>query len=116
MFLAVGVVSLIGVEIQLWIVEGIVKAQAQKTAQEGAGEFANSLTGSVDAAMNGTSVQFAEATNKIILGLQNGVNNNLLGWVNTTTTAMNSTLVSFYNGITVRWNLYFCLRGFGAGR
>lgn len=45
--------------------------------------------------LNNASEQWAVGTNKIIIDLNNDINHDVLGWVNTTTTAVNSTLVAF---------------------
>ncbi|KAL8293032.1 hypothetical protein RQP46_000726 [Phenoliferia psychrophenolica] len=100
LFLALGLIGLIGVEIQLALVEGPIRDAARDQAAVGAGAFSSGLTSKIDAVMANSSAAYANSTNKIILGVQDGINNNLFGWVNVTTTAMNSTLNTFYDGLT----------------
>ncbi|CAG8730521.1 11987_t:CDS:1, partial [Racocetra fulgida] len=42
--------------------------------------------------LNNTSQQFANGSNSVISTLENGVNQDLFGWVNITTTTLNNTL------------------------
>ncbi|ORY81244.1 hypothetical protein BCR35DRAFT_278952 [Leucosporidium creatinivorum] len=99
-FLALGLVGIIVVQIQLAVLEGPVKDLAQRRAGEGAGEFSTSVLSTINGKMNATSVEWAEGSNKVITALQTGINDDLFGWVNTTTEAMNSTINTFYDGIT----------------
>ncbi|GAA5880772.1 hypothetical protein JCM1840_001368 [Sporobolomyces johnsonii] len=99
-FLALGLVGLIVVQIQLAMLQGPVKDLARKRADEGAGEFSSSVLGTLNAKMNASSWEFADETNKVILSVQDGINDDLFGWVNGTTTALNTTMYTFYDGIT----------------
>lgn len=125
-FLALGTVGLVVVQVQLAVLEGPIKTMAQSRASEGAGEFSTSVLGTINGKMSATSVEWAEGSNKVIGALQEGINDDLVsfgvelfqrsnveleltswrdeqfGWVNTTTEAMNSTINTFYTGITVR--------------
>ncbi|KAK4700564.1 hypothetical protein P7C70_g5681, partial [Phenoliferia sp. Uapishka_3] len=107
MFLALGVVGIIGVEIQLAVVEGPIRSLARESAESGAGNFAKSLVAEVDGIMGNSSASFAKETNAVITGIQDGINDNLFSWVNTTTTAINSTLNTFYDGLTSAVTLMF---------
>ncbi|KAI5477803.1 plasma membrane fusion protein PRM1 [Pseudohyphozyma bogoriensis] len=100
MFLALGVVGLLTVEIQLALIEGPLKRAAQDQANAGASDFSAQVLAVVNDKMNSTSVAFANATNTLIKELQDTTNDVVFGWVNSTTTAMNSTLNAFYDGLT----------------
>ncbi|CEQ43075.1 SPOSA6832_04973, partial [Sporobolomyces salmonicolor] len=99
-FLALGLIGLLVVQIQLAVLQGPVKDLAKKRADAGAGEFSSSVLGTLNAKMNASSWQFADETNKVILSVQDGINDDLFGWVNETTTALNTTMYTFYDGIT----------------
>ncbi|KAE8355813.1 plasma membrane fusion protein prm1 [Aspergillus coremiiformis] len=55
------------------------------------GEFAQKVVTS----LQNTSAKWANDTNGVIDGMSNDINNNVLGWVNTSTTAVNNTLNAF---------------------
>jgi len=54
----------------------------------------------VVAALNSSSAEWANGTNAAILAENSKINNEMLGWVNTSTTALNDTLNSFINETT----------------
>ncbi|GAA6037619.1 hypothetical protein JCM8097_006146 [Rhodosporidiobolus ruineniae] len=99
-FLALGLVGLVVVQIQLAVLEGPVKSLVHRRAEQGAGEFSTSVVGALNDKWNETSTEWAEGTNKVILGLQDTINDDVFSWVNTTTTSINSTINTFYTGIT----------------
>ncbi|KAM0754021.1 hypothetical protein T439DRAFT_169746 [Meredithblackwellia eburnea MCA 4105] len=99
-FLLIGLVGLVSVAVQLVVIDGPVRTLANDRARRGADGFASDVAGLVARRMNASSAEFAAGSNKVILGVQDGVNNNVFGWVNTTTTAMNSTINGFYEDIT----------------
>ncbi|BGO95607.1 hypothetical protein NBRC10512_006775 [Rhodotorula toruloides] len=99
-FLALGLVGLIVVQIQLAILEGPIRRMVRRRAEDGAGQFSSSVMGALNEKMRDASESWANGTNKVILGLQDDVNNNLFGWVNDTTTSLNSTMNGFYTEIT----------------
>ncbi|GAA6064016.1 hypothetical protein JCM10212_005499 [Sporobolomyces blumeae] len=99
-FLALGVVGLLVVQVQLWALRGPVKDLMTKRANEGAGEFSDSVVASINAKMSESSYEYANRTNKVILSVQDGINDDLFGWVNGTTEALNTTVVGFYDGLT----------------
>ncbi|GAA5872068.1 hypothetical protein JCM16303_000966 [Sporobolomyces ruberrimus] len=124
-FLALGLVGLLVVQIQLWALRGPVKDMTTKRANEGAGEFSNSVIASLNSKMNESSADFAARSNEAIGSVESGINEDLFGWVNGTTEALNSTINGFYDGLTSEisnvfdgtvledpiLNLVFCLVG-----
>ncbi|GEM10975.1 plasma membrane fusion protein PRM1 [Rhodotorula toruloides] len=99
-FLALGLVGLIVVQIQLAILDGPIRRMVRRRAEDGAGQFSSSVMGVLNERMRDASETWANGTNKVVLGLQDDVNNNLFGWVNDTTTSLNSTMNGFYAEIT----------------
>ncbi|GAA5951636.1 hypothetical protein JCM3765_005989 [Sporobolomyces pararoseus] len=99
-FLVLGLVGLLVVQIQLWALRGPVKNLTTKRANEGAGEFSNSVVTSLNSKMNESSYDFALRSNQMILSVEDGINEDLFGWVNGTTEALNTTIIGFYDGIT----------------
>jgi len=57
--------------------------------------------------LNNASEQWAVGTNKVILDINNDINHDVLGWVNTTTTAVNQTLVVFVDEMVGALNFTF---------
>ena len=57
-------------------------------------EIAN-FTDKVVDSLNNASVSWANGINSVIMDTSNGINGDLLGWVNTSTTAVNNTLNTF---------------------
>jgi hypothetical protein len=57
--------------------------------------------------LNNASEQWALGTNNIILDTGNHINNDVFGWVNTTTTAVNDTLNVFVDGVMEVLNVTF---------
>lgn len=78
MFLALGVVGLTVVEIQLAALDGPVRDQAQKQAQNGVVDVATSVMGVINSTMNQTSTQYANDTNAVFQNFVDGVNNDLV--------------------------------------
>ncbi|KAJ9608655.1 plasma membrane fusion protein prm1 [Cladophialophora chaetospira] len=61
----------------------------------------------VIASLNNASEQWAIGTNAAILATNKDINQNMLGWVNTSTTAINDTLVAFVDETTKVLNATF---------
>jgi len=69
-------------------------------------EVAN-FTSKVVTSLNNASTSWAEGTNQLILSENNKINTDLLGWVNTSTTAVNDTLTKFITETTSVLNATF---------
>lgn len=61
----------------------------------------------VVASLNNASEQWAIGTNAVILATNKDINHNMLGWVNTSTSAINDTLVAFVDETTKVLNQTF---------
>ncbi|KAL9103390.1 MAG: hypothetical protein Q9163_001566 [Psora crenata] len=60
------------------------------------GHFANQVVDS----LNNASATWANSTNSVIMDVNNGINHDIFGWVNTTTGAVNDTLNAFVDQTT----------------
>ncbi|GAA5864106.1 hypothetical protein JCM8547_005136 [Rhodosporidiobolus lusitaniae] len=99
-FLAFGLMGIVVVQIQLAVLNGPVRSMVNKRAETGANEFSTSVTDTLNSKMNETSVKWAVESNAVIEGFQDTINEDVFGWVNTTTTAVNTTINAFYGNIT----------------
>lgn len=71
----------------------------EKQVPELAAEVGN-FAGTVVNALNNASTSWAVSANQVIGSTQNDINTDVFGWVNTTTTAVNSTLNTFVDETT----------------
>ncbi|KAK4690649.1 hypothetical protein P7C71_g6187, partial [Lecanoromycetidae sp. Uapishka_2] len=92
--LSLGVTGLLACLCQYILLKIVVK-EVPALAEE-VGEFA----GLVVDKLNNASESWANGTNAAIMGVNNDINHNMLGWVNTTTGAINDTLNAFINETT----------------
>lgn len=92
--LSLGVTGLLACLCQ-YILLKLVAKEIPALANE-LGDFA----GLVVNKLNNASESWANGTNTAIMGVNNDINHNMLGWVNTTTGAINATLNAFINEST----------------
>ncbi|KAF9512769.1 hypothetical protein BS47DRAFT_1382798 [Hydnum rufescens UP504] len=94
--LLIGVLGILSVELQLAALGPLQKhyhAQVNSTVNN----FSNQIALAINSGMTNQSTIYATQVNTHMLDVQNQINNNVFGWVNTTTTALNDTLVAFYD-------------------
>ncbi|GAA5972805.1 hypothetical protein JCM11641_003948 [Rhodosporidiobolus odoratus] len=99
-FLAFGLLGLIVVQLQLAVLDGPVRRMVHERAEGGAGEFSQSVVGALNAKWVESSEEWARQSNEVIGGFQETINEDVFGWVNTTTVSINTTINAFYDGIT----------------
>ena len=99
--LALGLTGLFSCMCQ-WFLLKAVEKKAPGLAAE-VGEFA----GKVAMALNNASSSWANGTNAAIVEVNDGINNDVFGWVNTTTGAVNGTLNAFVEKTTEVLNKTF---------
>lgn len=92
--LSLGVAGLFSCACQVVMLRALEKEVPNLTNQVSA--FADKVVTS----LNNASEQWAIGTNQVIDSTNQDINQNLLGWVNTTTGALNNTLNVFVNGYT----------------
>ncbi|KAJ5280866.1 plasma membrane fusion protein prm1 [Penicillium angulare] len=91
--LALGIASLLACLCQ-WIILHEISKQVPSLSAE-VGEYADKVV----SALQNSSAEWADAANAHITDLDSDINNNMLGWVNTTTTAANDTLNTFVDKV-----------------
>ncbi|KAA1098144.1 plasma membrane fusion protein prm1 [Puccinia graminis f. sp. tritici] len=99
MFLGAGLLGTIFVEIQLASLHN-VRNHAVQEANAGVNGLTNILTDKINQETANMSATFANDTNAVILHFQSDVNDHMLGWAGSTTTTLNNTLITFYDGLT----------------
>lgn len=77
-FLAFGVVGLLVVQVQIAILDGPVRRMTRDKAKQGAGQFSDSVTGTLNAKMEAAGADWASQTNRVILDVQDEINDNLV--------------------------------------
>ncbi|KAH9820004.1 hypothetical protein DFH28DRAFT_1079900 [Melampsora americana] len=99
LFLGFGLLGFLVIQVQLFALHG-VRNQAVHQANSGVADMTNLLADKINDQTRNASVAFAEDTNAVILKFQSDVNDHMLGWAGTTTTTLNNTLTTFYDGLT----------------
>ncbi|CAG8558138.1 23776_t:CDS:2, partial [Gigaspora rosea] len=97
--LIIGIAGVLGIYLQI-VILNIVRQNYRGPIQQAIGSFGNTVLNLMNSQLNNTSQQFANGSNSVISTLENGINQNLLGWVNTTTTTLNNTLNTAIDDIT----------------
>jgi hypothetical protein len=99
--LALAIAGLFSCACQAILLHSLEKEVPDLTNQVGA------FSDKVIAALNNASEQWAIGTNAAIAATNKDINQNMLGWVNTSTTAINDTLVGFVDQTTKVLNTTF---------
>lgn len=79
--LFLGLFGIVVIQIQLALLEGPIKKAVQAKAADSASDFSAQVLATVNSNLNSTSVEFAQASNKVVETLQNGINNELVSTV-----------------------------------
>jgi hypothetical protein len=77
-FLLIGAFGLIIISIEIALLEGPVRSQAQARALRGAANFGSTVAETLNQQMNHTSTKYAMDSNHVILGLQDDINQKLV--------------------------------------
>ena len=99
--LSLGITGLLACLCQYILLRSVQRAIPELSSE--VGDFA----GKVVNTLNNASESWAVGTNKAISNTNSDINNNVLGWVNTTTSAMNHTLNVFVDTVTGTLNKTF---------
>ncbi|KII92838.1 hypothetical protein PLICRDRAFT_102852 [Plicaturopsis crispa FD-325 SS-3] len=94
----IGFFGLLSVQLQL-IAIGPLEAKYTKQAAASVSDFSNTIATSMNASMYNQSSAYANDINGRVDTIQQTINEGLFGWVNGTTTTLNSTLNTFYDDI-----------------
>lgn len=120
LFLVVGCVGLVVVQVEVGALEGPVRRAAEKQAGEGVSGLGSGIVGAIDGAMNATSQEWADGTNAALAKFADGINDDLVsrvsrmsddpqwcltgvsqfGYIDTGIVALNTTLATFYTDLT----------------
>lgn len=104
--LLVGVIGLLSVELQLLAMKPLV-AKFRERSAGAASSFSNMIATSINNSMYNQSAVYANGVNNQIDAVQNTLNQGVFGWVNVTTTTLNSTVNTFYNDVQKVVNTVF---------
>ena len=99
--LSLGIAGLFSALCHLLVLKAVTR-EAPKLAHE-VGDFADEVVNNLNLA----SVKWANGTNGVILGMNDKINHDVFGWVNTSTSAMNDTLNTFVTTMTGALNHTF---------
>lgn len=94
----IGFFGLLSVELQL-LALGPVQAKFSSQVASTVADFSSTIATSMNASMQNQSATYANEINGHILVVQSSINDGLFGWVNTTTTTLNTTIATFYSDI-----------------
>ncbi|KAF8893468.1 hypothetical protein BD779DRAFT_1436024 [Infundibulicybe gibba] len=91
----IGVLGLLSVQLQLLAMGPLVHKYSDRAAST-VTDFSNSIATSINASMYNQSAAYANDVNGRVDAIQLTINNGVFGWVNGTTTTLNTTIVEFY--------------------
>ncbi|KAJ7257964.1 hypothetical protein B0H12DRAFT_465667 [Mycena haematopus] len=94
----IGFFGLLSVELQLLAMRPLVDKFSGQAADTTA-DFSNTIATSINASMFNQSAAYASSINAHVDSIQSTINDGLFGWVNTTTTTLNTTIENFYEDI-----------------
>lgn len=94
----IGFFGLLSVQIQL-IAVGPLEAQYAAQAAASVQDLSNTIATQMNNSMYNQSAAYASGINTKVQTVQSTINNGLFGWVNGTTTTLNSTLNNFYTDV-----------------
>lgn len=102
----IGFFGLLSVQIQL-IAIGPLEHKYTQQAAASVNDFSNTIATSINASMYNQSATYASDINGRVDKIQSSVNDGLFGWVNGTTTTLNSTINTFYTDVQDLVNTVF---------
>ncbi|CAG8500513.1 19929_t:CDS:2 [Cetraspora pellucida] len=89
--LTIGIAGVLGIYLQIAILN-VVRQNYRAPIQQAISAFGDTVLNLMNSQLNNTSQQFANGSNSVLSTLENGINQDLFGWVNITTTTLNNTL------------------------
>ncbi|KAF9264118.1 hypothetical protein L218DRAFT_863771 [Marasmius fiardii PR-910] len=102
----IGFFGLLSVQIQLAAL-GPLQAKFADRETQAVADFSQTIFTSINSSMHNQSATYANDVNGRVDTMQNNLNNGLFGWVNGTTTAINSTINEVYDDIQNAVNTVF---------
>ncbi|KAK4046906.1 plasma membrane fusion protein prm1 [Microbotryomycetes sp. JL221] len=95
-----GLLGIIVLQIQIWILKGPITEIAKQKAYKGSINFSQSIENSVNENILNSTRQWQIEMNERISSLETKVNADMFEWINQGTSTVNSTINEFYDGIT----------------
>jgi hypothetical protein len=102
----IGSIGLASVQLQMLAISPLEAKYAAQTASSVSG-YSNAIATSINNSMYNQSSFYANQVNGHVDVIQSTINNGVFGWVNSTTTTLNSTLVNFYSEVQGLVNTVF---------
>ncbi|SJK97131.1 related to Plasma membrane fusion protein PRM1 [Armillaria ostoyae] len=102
----IGFFGILSVQLQL-LALGPLVAKYDAQAAASTADFTNTIATSINNSMYNQSAAYANDVNSQVTAMQSTINDGIFGWVNTTTTTLNDTVVEFYNGVQSAVNAVF---------
>jgi hypothetical protein len=94
----IGFFGLLAVQLQL-LALGPLQSKFTEQSQASAADFSNTIATSINSSMYNQSASYAAELNGQVDLMQNSINDGMFGWVNETTTTLNTTLNEFYDTV-----------------
>ena len=94
----IGFFGLLSVELQL-LAMGPLVAKYQARSAAAVSDFSTTIASSINSSMYNQSSLYATEVNSQVDSIQSKINNGVFGWVNGTTTTLNSTINEFYTDV-----------------
>ena len=94
----IGSVGLLSVQLQLFALGPIVQSYQNK-AVSSANDFSNTIATAINNNMLNQSAVYTAQVNAKVDDIQNTINDGVFGWVNSTTSTLNTTLNNFYGEV-----------------
>lgn len=94
----IGFFGLLSVQLQMLAISPLAHKYSEQAAAS-VDDFSNLIASSVNASMYNQSSAYASDVNGRVDQVQSTINDGLFGWVNTTTTTLNTTINTFYDDI-----------------
>ncbi|KAG6807828.1 hypothetical protein H0H92_004749 [Tricholoma furcatifolium] len=96
--LLIGLLGILSIELQLLAMHPLI-AKYQEQSANVASDFSDTIFTAVNASMYNQSATYANDINSQIDVIQTTINDGVFGWVNTTTTSINTTIANFYSDV-----------------
>ncbi|PPQ98789.1 hypothetical protein CVT24_003347 [Panaeolus cyanescens] len=96
--LLIGIIGILSIQVQL-LALGPLVAKYDERAAAATANFTDTITNSINNNMYNQSAAYANEVNAQVDAFQSQINDGVFGWVNVTTTSINSTINNFYSDI-----------------
>ncbi|KAG5641513.1 hypothetical protein DXG03_004829 [Asterophora parasitica] len=94
----IGLLGLLSIQIQLAAMGPLVARYQERTTNT-TSDFSNTIFTAINASMYDQSAAYANDVNGRVISIETTINEGMFGWVNVTTEALNTTIVTFYDDV-----------------